>query len=274
MNEIKWKEEQVNHLMPVGTSQTSLFSSDFPSKDDKRSWFFSSFPLVSSNYGRPSSSSADIGQCPQSFMKEKTTQTRCNLTENESLDLKCKKPQRILFDLELPANEYMNDETEAQGEFAVSKTESYIFNKSNEVTQDGEKKLSNHTYTGKTYTLADLNEPVEVEEVSASASVDNLGNEISRGISTVHLKTEKNEKECSSYTFEAGNDLFLFYFIFFLLYFHLDPIGFEDLVFWVVQVVLVRQFTGLPFKLLCINLFAFSFRSNQKQEFFQWDIPS
>lgn len=200
MNDIK-RKEQVNHLMPIGASHSSPFLSGLPSEDDKRSWFFSSFPLVSSNYGRPSSSSANVSQSPQSFTKEKIMQSRCNLAINESLDLMCQKPRRLLFDLELPANEYMNDETEEQGEFVVSKTESHLLNKST----NGEKTLSNQTFARRTHNLADLNEPIDVEEVSASASIDNLGNEISGGISTVHLKTERNENECSSYTFEAGN---------------------------------------------------------------------
>ena len=89
--------------------------------------------------------------------------------------------------------------------------------------------------------MADLNEPVEVEEVSALAADNNLGSEIyspeqiksragsthvysnvwfaakqlsenpvfgkNGGISSVHLKNESNEKERSPYSVQAGNHL-------------------------------------------------------------------
>lgn len=251
MNEIKSKE-QVKHFLQNGTSRSSLFSSGFSSEDDKRSWYISNLPGVGSGYGRPSSSRADVIQTHQSSMQEKTTLSTYGLNQNsarlkdyESLDFKCKKVQRRLFDLEVPANEYMDDETEVQ-ELEVSRTESCLINKSNEVTQAGDKNSSNHTGTGNngnalrsnlsrtTHYLADLNEPIDVEEVSASASVNNLGNK-NRAVSmhsnsgiwcsakettenpvmgkngeirNLHIKNEFSEKESSSYTIQAGNDLF------------------------------------------------------------------
>ncbi|PON65984.1 hypothetical protein PanWU01x14_112110 [Parasponia andersonii] len=241
MNEIKTKE-QVKHLIPSGTSQSSLF----PSEDDKRSWYISNLPGVGSSYGRPSSSSADVNQTRQSSLQEKTTLSTYGFTQNnarlkdyESLDFKCKKAQRRLFDLEVPANEYMDDESEVQEELEVSRTESCLINKSSEVTPAGDKNLSNHTgdngntlrsniSSRKTHYLADLNEPIEVEEVSASASVNNVGHKnqavsmqtysgiwcSGKGISenpeivtngetvNLHIKNERNGS--SSYTIQAG----------------------------------------------------------------------
>ena len=241
MNEIKSKE-QVKHLVPIGTSQSSLFSSGFPSEDDKRSWYVSNLPGVGSGYGRPSSSSIDVMQTRQSSMQENTTLSTNCLTQNsarlegyESLDFKCKKAQRKLFDLEVPASEYVDDETEVQGDLEVSRTESCLINKRDKSlsnhTGDNGKTLRSNLFSSTTHCLADLNEPIEVEELSASASVNNLSNknqavsthpyssiwctgkEISGNpiigkngeINNLHIKNERSEKECSSYIIQDGN---------------------------------------------------------------------
>ena len=143
MNEVRNKE-QVGLLMPTGASQPSLFSSSFPSEDEKRSWHASSFPFLGSNYGRPSSSSAGVIQSPQSSLKVTPIGTRLK-EDDEPLDPKCKKPQRRLFDLEVPADEYMDDETDVEGDCTVLRRENPQFNKSNEVTQARDNNLSRHT---------------------------------------------------------------------------------------------------------------------------------
>ncbi|XP_062106573.1 uncharacterized protein LOC133817936 isoform X2 [Humulus lupulus] len=192
MNEFQSKE-QIKHLIPSGTSQSSMFQSGFSTEDDKRSWYISNLPGAGSGCGRPSSSSADVIQIHQSHMHEKTTLSTYGLSQNsarlkdcESLDFKCKKAQRRLFDLEVPADEYIDDETETNGELEISRTESCLINNGNEVTVAADKNVFKHTgdngntltsnlYSGRTHYLADLNEPIEVEEVPASASVDNMG---------------------------------------------------------------------------------------------------
>ncbi|KAF4390801.1 uncharacterized protein LOC115701583 [Cannabis sativa] len=192
MNEFQSKE-QTKHLIPSGTSQSSLFPSGFSTEDDKRSWYISNLSGSSSVCGRPSSSSADVIQTHQSSMHERTTLSTYGLNQNsarlkdcESLDFKCKKTQRRLFDLEVPADEYVDDETEPDGEVEMSRTESCLINNSSEVTLAADKNVFNHTddngnkltcnlYPRRTHYLADLNEPIEVEEVAASASVDTMG---------------------------------------------------------------------------------------------------
>lgn len=250
MNEIKSKE-RAEQSMPTGTSKSSLFSSGFPSEDDKRSWDISKLPSASSNYG----SSTDFIQSHcNSMMKGKIIQSSSGPMQNdarlkdyESLDSKSNKFQRRLFDLERPAHECINDEYELQGGSEMSRAASYLFNKNNEAAHARDDNLSNHTgnnsgynghpvksslYSRRDLNFTDLNEPIEVEEVSASASVHSLGNETCskeemqmRSISTnahtgtwssetrkdgevsiPHVMKKGSQKEWSFYTSDIGND--------------------------------------------------------------------
>ncbi|KAF3444815.1 hypothetical protein FNV43_RR14508 [Rhamnella rubrinervis] len=256
MNEIKSKE-RVKKSLPAGTSKSSPFSYGFASEDEKRSCDISKLPSVSSNNG----SSTDFIQSHyNSMIKGKiiqsssaTIQNGVRLKDYESLDSKSNKHQRRFIDLELPADEYINDGNELQGESEMSRAAGYLFTKCNGVTHARDENISNcasddsgynhHPLRSglnsrRTHKLTDLNEPIEIEEVSASTSVNSLGNEtcskeeIQRrsvstnaytglwssekelfgkphigndgGGSSLHVMNNRNQKEWSSYTFDTG----------------------------------------------------------------------
>lgn len=250
MNEIKSKE-RAKQSIPTGTSKSSPFSFGFASEDEKRSWDISKLPTVSSSHG----SSTDFIQSHyNSMMKGKIIQSSSATTPNgirlkdyESLDSKPNMHQRRFIDLELPAEEYIDDGNELQGESEVSRAAGYLFTKSNGVTHARDENISNrHALRSglnlrRTHNLTDLNEPIEVEEVSASTSVNSLGNETCKeeiqrrsastntytglwssekelygkpyigndgGVSNLHVMNKRNPKEWSSYTFDTGNDQF------------------------------------------------------------------
>ncbi|CAB4274955.1 unnamed protein product [Prunus armeniaca] len=74
------------------------------------------------------------------------------MKDSESPDSRGKKPRRILFNLELPADEYISDGEEPGGDFMGSERSSG---------------------------LTDLNEPIQIDRVSASTSVFKFGNDFS-----------------------------------------------------------------------------------------------
>ncbi|KAI5340902.1 hypothetical protein L3X38_020176 [Prunus dulcis] len=162
-----------------------------------------------------------------------------------------KKPWRILFNLELPADEYISDGEEPGGDFMGSGTENYPPTRKNEVTQARDDILSNHIGETSGYNnvlhierssgLTDLNEPIQIDRVSASTSVFKFGNDFSsreeierqvlsanayKGfwpfakefpenpqmekdgrVSNLHLKNERHQKEWSTNALKAGKEL-------------------------------------------------------------------
>ncbi|CAB4274963.1 unnamed protein product [Prunus armeniaca] len=194
MNEIKSKEP-LKHQKVAGTSLSTFSSSGFPNEDERNSRHNSNLPLVDSSFGRPCTSSTGISQSPCNSIG-KTLQTsggpsesRVRMKDHESPDSRGKKPWRRLFNLELPADEYISDGEEPGGVFMGSGTESYPPNKKIEVTQAKDDILSNHIGETSGYNnvlhierssgLTDLNEPIQIDKVSTSTSVFNFGNDFS-----------------------------------------------------------------------------------------------
>ncbi|CAL8141074.1 unnamed protein product [Prunus armeniaca] len=111
------------------------------------------------------------------------------MKDSESPDSRGKKPRRILFNLELPADEYISDGEEPGGDFMGSGTENYPPTIKNEVTQARDDILSNHIgetsgynnvlHIERSSSLTDLNEPIQIDRVSASTSVFKFGNDFS-----------------------------------------------------------------------------------------------
>lgn len=202
MNECTRKELH-NHPMLAVTSKPSLFPSQVPSEDAKETRHASSFPFVDSSFGRVSTSGTDSNQSPLTFVKRKSTLKDC-----EPLKSKINTSQRRMFDLELPADFY----------------------------DEGIRQVD------RTHDLADLNEPIHVEETSLSASVNNLssnnsclnvelrkqdvcmnsnsgfwfsaqefsqnffvGREAGICLNDKHIERERSRKEQSTYNFKAGN---------------------------------------------------------------------
>ncbi|KAF8408161.1 hypothetical protein HHK36_007303 [Tetracentron sinense] len=177
MDEIKSKELH-KHPLPVEKSQSSSFSSQMPSEDAQKTWHIPSLPLTNSVCSRLSISGADNIQSPLSFIKGKSiqagpvpSQNGGSLKDCELLESKGKKLWRKMFDLQLPADEYIDGEERKQFEeekvSGVSEVASYPPKINCEVAAESDLCLRR--------TLADLNEPIEVEEATASAFVDFLG---------------------------------------------------------------------------------------------------
>lgn len=199
MNEIKCKEQH-EHPIPTGASLSSLLSSRISSEDARIMWRNPNFLSVDSPCVRPSTYGTDSNQSPLSIIKGKImqsghvpTQNGVTLKDHNSFESKCKKVQRRLFGLELPAAKDMDNEEERLEERAsrVLGVEDYPPNMNYEVTRKREinLSLSNGMNSGcnghasspnlcvRNHGLADLNEPILVEEASSTTvSVDILGN--------------------------------------------------------------------------------------------------
>lgn len=193
MNEMRSKELH-RHMMQRGTPQFSFYSSGIPAVDDNGRQHTSNLFL---NHGRVSLSDTDSIQCEFRSTEENILQSSYGPTQNE-LRLKdcemseseCKKLRRRLFDLELPADAYMNDEEEGPGLSGVSAAESYLLSRSHAMTRDRDGNLSIHTGVN-SGCIGDvpnmryphgwwrnLNEPIKLKEASSSALTDVLGNNI------------------------------------------------------------------------------------------------
>jgi hypothetical protein len=181
MNDIK--SEPHKHLIPAGTSP----SNSFPSEDEKKRWHISMLTLDSS-YGRPST--AGVDRIPSHFNSEqgKIMQSNCSPTQigvrqkdYESLEPKSRKLQRRLFDLEIPAHEYINDEGEEQKVSGDLGVQSYPPNESISRKRDGNLSIcvgvstccsadafSSNVHLRKAPGLTDLNEKIQVDEAYAS----------------------------------------------------------------------------------------------------------
>lgn len=197
MNEIKGKE-LCEHPIPAAISLSSLFSSRMSSEDAKSTWHIPNFPTVDSTCCRPSRSGTESTKSPLSLMKGKMmqtgvapNQTEVTLNDYTCDESKCKKFPRRLFDLELPADKYIDNEEEQLEERVVklSRGEVYPPNMNYEIACRREINFSlsrgmdsgiNGNVTSNLYLpnngLANLNEHAKVKEASTSASVDILGN--------------------------------------------------------------------------------------------------
>ncbi|CAK9188169.1 unnamed protein product, partial [Ilex paraguariensis] len=138
MNEIK-SRELLKHQMPAQTLQSSVFLSHLPSEDAEKTRHISNSPVTDSILIRLSKSQIDSIQ-HNGIMKD------C-----ESPTPKCNTFQRKVVDLEMPAD--VAFKTDYNGD-----------------------SLRANLNPKRTHDLADLNEPVEVEETSVSSSVDDLDN--------------------------------------------------------------------------------------------------
>ncbi|CAK7322993.1 unnamed protein product [Dovyalis caffra] len=194
MNEVRSKESVIC-LDRIGTSQSNPFA--FPPEEEHRRWHNSSLPLVAMNCHIPSASGADSAQSHFSSINVQNTQSGCGSThdgsrikDDVSLEYKHKKLQRRLFDLELPAEKYINDEEEGQGAFGGSGVETHTPNWNCEVTyeKNGHMSTPSSVYSGcngdafssnmhlrRNQGFTDLNEPFKVEGAYVTTSFDTPG---------------------------------------------------------------------------------------------------
>ncbi|KAH0969554.1 hypothetical protein GBA52_028566 [Prunus armeniaca] len=158
------------------------------------------------------------------------------MKDHESLDSRGKKPQRRLFNLELPADDTSVMEKN-QKEFSWGQARDDIL--SNHIGETSG--YNNGLHIERSSGLTDLNEPIQLDTVSASTSVFKYGNDFSskeeierqvlsanayKGVwpfakkfpenpqmekdgrvSICILKNERHQKEWSTYALKAGKEL-------------------------------------------------------------------
>lgn len=175
------------------SSSSSLRGPQLP-PEEARKWHTTGFPLFNSNYDRTSISGVEIGNSPMSCTKGNNDaqtsqilfQNGSSVKDSELLDSRPLKVRKKLFDLELPADEYIDTEDgKSSPDCKSSHVSSYAPNgnlKSGHETQ----KLSpaidcridvsaSASCLRNSTRLADLNEPIDVEEATAPSSADFLG---------------------------------------------------------------------------------------------------
>ncbi|OMP00963.1 hypothetical protein COLO4_12250 [Corchorus olitorius] len=195
MSEIH-SEEGNKPLIPVAAAQSNTFSPAFMSEDEQKRWRAEESHLSELSCFRLAPSGAHGIQPQLSPLKGKVVQSGCGLTQNglkyynyENLESQCPKVESRLFDLERPAEEYINNEQGGQGVSAVSGVESYHLKRSYEAReQNGSSSMHDKSSYGcngeaicfklnskRTRGFTDLNEPIPCEE-SSSGCISNPGN--------------------------------------------------------------------------------------------------
>lgn len=188
MDEIK-RSELHKHKMPVEQSLSLNPMTSQMLSEDSWKWDFPNFPLGNSVSIGPSDLCANNTPC---FIKGKSAQAspiqshsgRCS-KDCEILDFRPSKVRRKMLDLQFPADEYIDTEEEVQ--FQYEKVPESSSSKGNIkfepdsgvklfVGFNGNDKKSNSS-SRVMKELADLNEPIQVEEVSTPASANFLGEE-------------------------------------------------------------------------------------------------
>ncbi|CAI9756170.1 unnamed protein product [Fraxinus pennsylvanica] len=202
MEEFKRKELH-KHRASIGpSSSSSLHKSQMPSKD-AQNWHMSGIPLLNSGCGRTSVSGFEIVNSPLSCTKGNDTragpfqfQDRCTTKDSDALDSRPSKVRKKLFDLELPADEYIHtEEGEQLPDHKVSGVLSYTVGDQKIEPWSSMKISFGDGGTTDFYRdvsasgsrlrgsggLADLNEPIQIEEVTAPSSVGFVGHTSSHG---------------------------------------------------------------------------------------------
>ncbi|KAL6135570.1 hypothetical protein ACLB2K_067797 [Fragaria x ananassa] len=197
MNEIK-RKELLKIQKAAAASQLPLFSSGFP--------------LVGSGDHRPSMSTTAISS--QSYCNSiGSTQPTSGVPSQSGV----KKLQRRLFNLELPADEYISDGEEPEGVLSGPSIETYPPNRRNEAKVsfnhigeafgDNSGALSSGLYLERS-SLTRLKEPIQIDKMSLSTDdvyrgvwpfakkfPENPQLGKAGGVSDMHLKHESNQKE-------------------------------------------------------------------------------
>ncbi|KAJ8563051.1 hypothetical protein K7X08_031503 [Anisodus acutangulus] len=187
MYEIKRTELHKPWTSMEPSSSSSLLGSH-PLPKDAWKCHITSFPLANSSYARPSMSGTEIVNSPLSSSKVNGVQfgrvqkqNGCSSKIYEALEARPSKVRKKMFDLQLPADEYIDtDEVEQLREKEGSFYPSSCANGNDKVSQDSCIKSNNKDASASTsclrssIRLADLNEPAQLEEATPSP-VDFLG---------------------------------------------------------------------------------------------------
>ena len=258
MDEIKKKELPKNRF-PIEPSLSSSPLASQITTEDAHKWHIPSFPVANSVCARPSISGVEHSHSPLSSVKGSSNQAGPFLSQNggnskdvEVLECRPTKVRRRMFDLQLPADEYLDtEESEQFRHDTASGMSSYLPNGNGKIGPGSGGKLF-HGDVGKTgclgdasrsgsclrgkNSLADLNEPIQIEETNGSAYSDFLGHDPYHGgcelfskpkqellglpkdisvnshhqsdnksINNIHFENNGNARGFFSHVLEAGN---------------------------------------------------------------------
>ncbi|KAG8654190.1 uncharacterized protein LOC110615491 isoform X1 [Manihot esculenta] len=189
MDESKRKELYKNR-MPIETSLSSSPLASQITSEDARRWHIPGFPLGNSVCGGPSTSCTEDMHSPLSSIKGSSAQASPLLSQNggtpkdmEILDSRPTKVRRKMFDLQLPADEYLDTEGEQVQlrDENVCGISNYLSNRNHNVATatSGKTNCQGDAFQSESClksknNLADLNEPIDVEDTNGSAN-DLLG---------------------------------------------------------------------------------------------------
>ncbi|XP_039069489.1 uncharacterized protein LOC120216040 [Hibiscus syriacus] len=198
MDEFKKKDLQ-NNKIPIKPSLSSSLLASQITTEEANKLHIPSFPVANSLYGLPSVSGVEDTYSPLSSVKGSSTRADPlsrnggNIKDAEMLEGRPTKVRSKMFDLELPADEYIDtEEAEQFRDDTASGTSSYLLNGNWKIGPASGGKLfhagktdcledasrSNSCSRGKN-SLADLNEPAQIEETDGSAFSHFLGHELS-----------------------------------------------------------------------------------------------
>ncbi|GMJ04646.1 hypothetical protein like AT1G13940 [Hibiscus trionum] len=203
MDEVKNKELQKNQIPTEPALSSSLLASQIKT-EVAHNWHIPNFSVASSVCGRPSISVVEDAHSPLSSMKGSSIQAGPFLSPNgvnskdvEVLECRPTKVRRKMFDLQLPGDKYIDlEEAEEFRDDRTSGTSSYLPNGNGRIgPESGGKRF--HSDVGKTgcegdasrsdaclsgkNCLADLNEPVQIEETDGSTYSHFVGHDTYHG---------------------------------------------------------------------------------------------
>ncbi|KAL5553690.1 hypothetical protein UlMin_041091 [Ulmus minor] len=186
MDEVKRKEIH-NSRRPIDTSSSASPLASQITSEDSRKWHNRGFPIVNSVCGRPSISGIEGIHSPLSSIKGNSplsgpfpSQNGGSSRDLEVLESRPTKVRRKMFDLQLPADEYIDTEEREQiNDNQVSAVSSSYPSENCKIAPESQVKLffgdgGNNACKGEslrsdvclrsTNGLADLNEPIQLEE--------------------------------------------------------------------------------------------------------------
>lgn len=183
MNEFQTKKLHRNQ-MPVEASLSPGPMESQVTTEDRLKWHNSGFPTGNSTCARTSTSAVEGIHSPLDLKKGTNKQTspfpssnRCSCSkDNEVLESRPSKVRRRMFDLQLPAEEYIDpEEAEKLSDEKTSDSSFFLRDRNCKNEKDGDVKH----FCGNG--LADLNEPAQAEETYDSPYVHLLSHNPSQG---------------------------------------------------------------------------------------------
>lgn len=187
MDEVKRKELLRNKIPVESSFSTGPLASQITTEDGQK-WHISDYPMATSVGARPSISGVEGIHSPLGSIKGKSRQAGLFPSPNgssskdvEVQECRPSKARRKIFDLHLPADEYIDtEESEKFSDEKISATTVYIPDRDCKLRREGDVKLKAGSQEDTSRCeqslrningLADLNEPIQVEESNASAYV-------------------------------------------------------------------------------------------------------